>query len=181
MNRVSESSSLFGKAVVILITLALAAGLQAQETAGAEAGRLTIDHYFELAGVSDPQISPEGDWIAYARLARQDLKEDSWKTRVWMVPATGGEAVAMTVEEDSSGYTPRPRWSPDGKYLAFSVYPKREQVTDLEAVPTGRRGDSADGYGTIRTGFRMVPGFQPHVVAAAGSLTPGTGGEGTGR
>ncbi len=115
MNRVSESSSLFGKAVVILITLALAAGLQAQETAGAEAGRLTIDHYFELASVSDPQISPEGDWIAYT-VNRSDLEEDKSRSRVWLVPARGGDPVAMTAEGESSS---RPRWSPDGKYLAF--------------------------------------------------------------
>lgn len=102
----------------MLIALALSAVLQAREKPGADSGRLSIDHYFELASVSDPQISPEGEWIAYA-VSRQDLEEDVWRTRVWMVPAGGGEAVAMTTEEDSSSYTPRPRWSPDGKYLAF--------------------------------------------------------------
>jgi dipeptidyl aminopeptidase/acylaminoacyl peptidase len=115
MNHISKSSSLLIQAATILTMLALAAGLQAQETAGAETGRLAIDHYFELASVSDPQISPEGDWIAYT-VNRSDLDEDEYRSRVWLVPGKGGDPVAMTAEDESSSY---PRWSPDGKYLAF--------------------------------------------------------------
>ncbi len=33
-----------------------------------------------------------------------------------MVPAAGGEAIPLTAEGDSSEH---PRWSPDGKFLAF--------------------------------------------------------------
>ena len=80
-----------------------------------ETSFLTIDHYFELASVSDPQISPEGAWIAYT-VSRSNLEEEKSRSRVWLVPADGGDAVAMTMENESSSH---PRWSPDGKYLAF--------------------------------------------------------------
>ena len=85
---------------IAIVTLVFGQAVRAAEP-GTETGHLTIEHYFELASVSDPQISPDGDWIAYA-VSRQDLEEDTWKSRVWMVPATGGEPVAMTTEEEYS-------------------------------------------------------------------------------
>jgi len=80
-----------------------------------DASQLTIDHYFRLGQVSDPQISPEGSWIAYT-VTREDLEEDESRSRVWMTPTDGGEAIPLTAAAESSQ---RPRWSPDGRYLAF--------------------------------------------------------------
>lgn len=77
--------------------------------------QLSVDDLFRLGAVSDPRISPEGDWIAYT-VTRSDLEEDEDRSQVWMVPAAGGEAVPLTAPEQDSS---RPRWSPDGRYLAF--------------------------------------------------------------
>jgi dipeptidyl aminopeptidase/acylaminoacyl peptidase len=76
---------------------------------------ITVDDYFQIREVEDPQISADGHWVAYT-VATASLKDDKNRTRVWMVPAAGGEAVAMTSEDKSSSH---PRWSPNGKYLAF--------------------------------------------------------------
>ena len=86
-----------------------------QNEPAAATRHLGIDELFRLNAVSDPQISPEGDWIAYV-ITRQDLQEDESRSRVWIVPAGGGEPIAMTAGDASSTH---PRWSPDGRYLAF--------------------------------------------------------------
>ncbi len=78
---------------------------------------LTIDDLFKLKRVSSPQISPDGNWVAFT-VTETDLEKNKSETRVWMIPATGGEAIPMTAEGSSAG---RPRWSPDGKYLSFQA------------------------------------------------------------
>jgi dipeptidyl aminopeptidase/acylaminoacyl peptidase len=76
---------------------------------------ITVDDVFEIRGVGDPQIAEDGKWVAYT-VSTASLKEDKTETRIWMTPAGGGDPVVMTAEEVSSSH---PRWSPDGKFLAF--------------------------------------------------------------
>src|ERR1700689_5604043 len=76
---------------------------------------ITVDDVFEIHDVRDPQITDDGKWVAYT-VATAKLKEDKNETRIWMAPAGGGDAIVMTAEDVSSSH---PRWSPDGKYLAF--------------------------------------------------------------
>jgi len=79
------------------------------------ARNLTVEDYIRIKEVSDPQISPERKWVAYV-VKTAKLEEDKNEERIWMVSSDGGEAIALTAESASSNH---PRWSPDGKYLAF--------------------------------------------------------------
>jgi dipeptidyl aminopeptidase/acylaminoacyl peptidase len=78
-------------------------------------GPITIDDYFQIQAVHDPQLSPDGQWVAYA-VDKAVLKTDKNETRIWMIPTNGGDALPMTAEGVTSEH---PRWSPDGKSLAF--------------------------------------------------------------
>ena len=94
-----------------VVASVLATGQQAEPAPRA----ITLDDAFQIKAVDDPQISADGAWVAYTA-ETVSLKEDNTHTQVWMVPSAGGEAVPMTLEKQTSTH---PRWSPDGKYLAF--------------------------------------------------------------
>jgi len=76
---------------------------------------LEIADYFAIESVGSPRVSPDGKWVAYT-VSSIDLENDSRETRIWMVPAAGGEAIPMTLKGHSSW---SPRWKPDGQSLAF--------------------------------------------------------------
>ena len=48
--------------------------------------------------------------------ARPDVEKDKHNRDIWMVSWDGKEQVQLTSSKDNES---RPRWSPDGKYLAF--------------------------------------------------------------
>jgi len=76
---------------------------------------LAIDDYFRILEIEDARISPEGRWVTYV-VKTHSLKEDKNQSRIWMVPTSGGSPIPLTAEGVSCNH---PRWSPDGKYLAF--------------------------------------------------------------
>lgn len=76
---------------------------------------LTLDDMYALADVAEARISPDGSRIAYT-VTTVDRDEDEYMSDLWMVGWDGGEAVRLTYTSESESM---PRWSPDGRYLAF--------------------------------------------------------------
>src|SRR6266702_3001035 len=87
----------------------------AATTVSATPRNITIEDYFRIRDVSQPELSPDGQWVAYT-VRTKILKEDKNEQRLWMVPTHGGDPIPMTAEGVSSSH---PRWSSDGKFLAF--------------------------------------------------------------
>src|SRR6266436_2434252 len=101
------------------LALGVSLSALAQESAPKPASptprNITIDDYFQIRDVSQPELSPDGQWVAYAVRARM-LKEDKNEQRLLMVSTSGGDAISLTAEGVTSSH---PRWSSDGKFLAF--------------------------------------------------------------
>jgi dipeptidyl aminopeptidase/acylaminoacyl peptidase len=87
--------------------------IAAAQTAGQR--KLTIDDLYRLREVSGPQLSPEGGWVAYT-VSVPDAEKDRADKDVWMTSWDGRKNLRLTTSK-SSEYAPR--WSPDGRYLAF--------------------------------------------------------------
>ena len=80
----------------------------------AKRGILPIDLY-KLGAVSDPQVSPDGLWVAYTFSTIDSLK-DKRQSDIWMVSWDGMTNIQMTFTPESES---APKWSPDNKYLSF--------------------------------------------------------------
>jgi dipeptidyl aminopeptidase/acylaminoacyl peptidase len=77
---------------------------------------LKIDDIARFREVRDPQISPDGQLIAYV-VATVDTKDDKTYSHIWMVGYDGTDNRQITFSQDSEN---APRWSPDGRYLSFT-------------------------------------------------------------
>ncbi len=102
---------------VAVAVAAVALGAQASSV-------LTPDLILTIAQAVDAQISPDGRTIVYqvARPRRADQPPGSALSELWVVPASGGDPRRLTQADHRA-----PRWSPDGKQVAF----------------LGRRGEAA--------------------------------------
>jgi dipeptidyl aminopeptidase/acylaminoacyl peptidase len=74
-----------------------------------------VDDLLAVKTVSDPQVSPDGKWVAYV-LAEIDKSTGKSNSDIWLVATSGGEPRRLTT---SAGTDNHPRWSPDGTQIAF--------------------------------------------------------------
>lgn len=70
---------------------------------------------YRLQMLSDPNVSPDGNWVAYT-LTSIDSAKDRRNADIWMVSWDGSQTVQLTNSPDNES---SPRWSPDGKYISF--------------------------------------------------------------
>jgi dipeptidyl aminopeptidase/acylaminoacyl peptidase len=117
--------------------LFLCAALLAPVAAWPAGGRpITETDLFRFVWVADPQISPDGARVAFVRVA-VNRKRDGYETAVWVVPADGSEAPRAFT---SGPLDASPRWSPDGKWIAFTRAVEKDgkpQPPQLYVIPSG--------------------------------------------
>jgi len=99
---------------LICASVCLALGLRAEEKRAVKPEDLV-----DIRGVSDPQISADGKRVAFvvSEPAEPGKPEKPRDTNIWTVPTEGSEP-ARPFAAGPKGEA-SPRWSPDGRYLAF--------------------------------------------------------------
>jgi dipeptidyl aminopeptidase/acylaminoacyl peptidase len=76
---------------------------------------ITPADVLRLQTIADPQVSPDGNWVAFVQ-SGVDVAKDKRNADIWMISWDGQQSVQLTNSPDGEA---SPRWSPDGRYLSF--------------------------------------------------------------
>lgn len=83
---------------------------------GAQAKRpVRVGDMYRIKNVGGLDLSPDGKWVAYT-VTTTDSAKDKTDTDVWMTTWDGTQTIHATSTPDNET---SPKFSPDGKYLAF--------------------------------------------------------------
>lgn len=97
---------------------------------------IAFDDLISMKRVADAQISPDGRWVAYV-VNVVDKQANRGKRSIWVVSVSGGEARQLIT---SSRNDDTPRWSADGKWIAFlSTRDGAPQIFVAAADGSGQR------------------------------------------
>ena len=137
-----------------LASLLLAAGLDLQAQTPAPRRGITAEDYFNFVLLADPRLSPDGNQVVYVA-SRVDKPRNRRMPSIWIVGTDGRSAPRMLVDESWSASAPR--WSPDGKTIAFT---SGRVIEDS----TGKTGTQQPAPGRAQLWTVAVAGGAPHRV-----------------
>jgi len=94
-----------------------------------ETRAVRADDLYRLRLITDPQISPDGRRVAFV-LSQMDQEKDDYVTNIYLVDREG-EVRQLSQRNKDGG----PRWSPDGRSLAFLSDRRQPGVPQLYLLP----------------------------------------------
>ena len=93
-------------------------------------GMVAADVY-QLTGVADPRLSPDGKTAAYV-VGTVDEKANEYRAAIWLAAADGSAPPRRFTSGDKADADPR--WSPDGARLAFTSN-RADKASQLYVMP----------------------------------------------
>jgi dipeptidyl aminopeptidase/acylaminoacyl peptidase len=135
------------KALLILLTLIIALTTNAQVKRA-----ISIDDLLSFGRVTDPQVSPNGNTIAFV-ITRQQKEENKSFSNIYLIPVRGGEVHQLT---NATGHNRNPRWMPDSKTIAFIS--TRDGTSQIWTIPVdGGEAKKITSISTETSGLEVSP------------------------
>ena len=126
--------------------------------------KVRVEDLFTLSFVSDPQISPDGERVAFV-VTTIDQKSLEYVSRIYMASTDGRQPARQFTSGPKSDR--HPRWSPDGKMLAFLSERDKDKKAQIYVmdVAGGEARRVTDQDGGV-SGFDWAPDSQGFVYQA---------------
>ena len=126
--------------------------VQAQPAA-ADSGPLSVEAMWQLQRVGDPDLSPDGKLVVVP-VTRYDVDKNKGFSDLWLIPTAAGPARQLTSDDAQDN---EPRFSPDGKWIAFVS--KRGEDKDNQLYVIAIDGGEARRVTRIPTGVSAPKWF----------------------
>src|ERR1022692_990506 len=99
---------------------------------------LKPEDYAQLRDVDEPNISPDGNSVVYV-VKKADMEKDKLPGNLWLAKWDGSENRALTYGNKSQSH---PRWSRDGKWIAFLSGREDENEVDQLWIMSSSGGEA---------------------------------------
>lgn len=154
--------------IVVTTTLTLiSASAKEQNMMQTEHETLSAEKMWSLSRLSDAVISPDGE-IAVVSVSQYDAQSNATLTDLWRIPVAGGAAEPLTSDPAAEK---NPRFSPDGRYLAFVAQRDDDEAPQLYVLPM--TGGEARRLTDIPTGVEAPRWFNDgNRIAFVSSIWP---------
>src|SRR5216684_2031055 len=110
--------------------------------------KLTLDEFFNSVSFSGIELSPDGNSVVIGT-ERADWDQQIFRGDLWLYrdDAKGGSLIQLT----QSGHDSSPKWSPDGRWIAFLSERKSssEKSSDSESDTRDKDKDKDEGVSQI--------------------------------
>ena len=82
--------------------------------------KLTLDEFFNSVSFPALEISPDGNSVVLVT-ERADWDQQIFRTDLWLYhdDGKGGSSIGNLIQLTQSGHDSEPKWSPDGRWIAF--------------------------------------------------------------
>ena len=127
------SSSLIALAASSMLLIAAATTAFAAGSS-TDKPRLTLDEFFNAVDFSRVELSADGHMVVIAT-SRADWKTQRFRDDLWLWRDSDGQLIPLT----QSGHDSDPRWSPDGRWIAF-LSDRDTQSDDPDDDHEGKKG-----------------------------------------
>lgn len=91
-----------------------------------------------LRQVADPQVSPTGSAVAFT-VSDPDIESNTYRRQIWLAPADAADGQPQPFT--GHGHEILPRWSPDGRRLAFVSDPAGNGPSEICILPVASAGE----------------------------------------